>query len=266
MSAPPRTAGRARLSVRTLRTDRWWLPPLVTFLALFAFVVYGTIRAFMNVWYWVPEYHYLAPFYSPCLSTSCVPGSSHFGQPFPDLVPWVPPPLFVLPFVLGFRLTCYYYRKAYYRAFWASPPACAVTEPHARYTGETRFPLIMQNVHRYFFYPALLIAAVLTYDTVIAFHGADGGFGIGLGTLLMVANAVLLWAYTLSCHSCRHLVGGKLRHFSKHPVRYWLWTKATWLNGRHMLLAWSSLVSVALVDIYVMLVAAGAFPDLRLIN
>ncbi|WP_344678050.1 hypothetical protein [Saccharopolyspora taberi] len=265
MSAPP-TTGRARLSVRTLRTDRWWLPPLVTFLALFAFVVYGSIRAFMNEWYWVPEYHYLAPFYSPCLGAACVPGSSHWGQPLPDLGPLVPPPLFVLPFVLGFRLTCYYYRKAYYRAFWVSPPACAVAEPHARYSGERRFPLVLQNVHRYFFYAALLVAAILTYDTVIAFRGADGGFGIGLGTVLMVVNVVLLWAYTLSCHSCRHLVGGKLRHFSKHPVRYWLWSKATWLNGKHMLLAWSSLISVAAVDVYVMLVAAGVFSDPRLIN
>ncbi|MEV0086757.1 hypothetical protein [Saccharopolyspora sp. NPDC050642] len=266
MSAPPSASGRARISVRTLRTDRWWLPPLVTFLGLLAFVVYGLIRTFMNQWYWVPEYHYLAPFYSPCLSTACVPGSSHWGQPAPDLGPFVPPPIFVLPFVLGFRLTCYYYRKAYYRSFWASPPACAVTEPHRRYSGETRFPLIMQNVHRYFFYAALVVAAVLTYDTVIAFRGADGGFGIGLGTLLMVANVVLLWSYTLSCHSCRHLIGGRINHFSKHPVRYWFWTKVTWLNGKHMLLAWSSLVSVALVDLYVLLVASGAFPDPRLFN
>ena len=266
MSAPASATGRARVAARTLRTDRWWLPPLVTFLGLMAFIVYGLIRAFMNEWYWVPEYHYLAPFYSPCLSEACVPGSSHWGQPFPNLGPLIPPPIFVLPFVLGFRLTCYYYRKAYYRAFWFSPPACAVTEPHGRYTGETRFPLVAQNIHRYFFYAAIVVAAVLTYDTVIAFHGRAGGVGIGLGTVLMVINVLLLWAYTVSCHSCRHLIGGRITHFSRHPVRYWLWTKATWLNGRHMLLAWSSLVSVALVDLYVMLVASGAFPDPRLIN
>lgn len=264
MSAPTTPAGRARTSVRTLRTDRWWLPPLVTFLGLTAFVIYGLFRTFLNQWYWVPEYHYLAPFFSPCLSDSCVPGASHFfGLPLPA---WFPPPIIVLPFVLGFRLTCYYYRKAYYRSFWASPPACAVTEPHRRYTGESRFPLIMQNVHRYFFYAALLVAAVLTYDTVIAFHGSGGGFGIGLGTVLMVINVVLLWAYTLSCHSCRHLVGGRINHFSKHPVRYWMWTQVTKLNSKHMLLAWASLISVAVVDLYVLLIASGAFPDPRLIN
>ena len=68
------------------------------------------------------------------------------------------PALLILIFPLGFRLTCYYYRKAYYRGFWASPPACAVAEPHAKYTGETRFPLILQNIHRYFFYFAVLVA------------------------------------------------------------------------------------------------------------
>jgi hypothetical protein len=266
MSAPTVTTGRARITKRTLRTDRWWLAPLVTFLALFAFVIYGAIRAFMNKWYWVPEYHYLAPFYSPCLSTACVSGSSHWGQWLPNLTPVITPPLFVLPFVLGFRLTCYYYRKAYYRAFWVSPPACAVAEPHAKYRGEARFPLIMQNVHRYFFYAALIVALVLSYDTVIAFHGRDGGVGIGLGTILMVINVALIWCYTVSCHSCRHLMGGRLNHFSKHPFRYWMWTKISWLNGRHMLLAWCSLVSVAVVDLYVMLVASGAFPDPRLFN
>src|SRR5438067_1236350 len=72
------------------------------------------------------------------------------------------PALLILPFPLGFRLTCYYYRKAYYRSFWLSPPACAVADAHRRYTGERRFPLIFQNVHRYFFYLALPFAVLLT--------------------------------------------------------------------------------------------------------
>jgi hypothetical protein len=258
--------GRAKLSERTLRPDRWWLAPLGTFLGLTVFLIYGLVRTFMNDHYWVPEYHYLAPFYSPCLSDACQPGASHFGTPFPDLGWLITPPLFVLPFVLGFRLTCYYYRKAYYRAFWLSPPACAVAEPHRRYTGETRFPLIAQNSHRYFFYPAILVASVLTYDAVIAFHGKDGGFGIGLGTIVLVVNVVLIWAYTVSCHSCRHIMGGRLNHFSRHPVRYWMWTQISKLNGRHMQLAWVSLISVGLADLYVALVASGAITDPRLFN
>ena len=137
---------RAKISARTLRTDRWWLPPLVTFVGLERLGrSTRTVRVFMQKWYWVDDYHYLTPFYSPCVSEGCVPEAAHFGT--------VPAGLVVHP-VRGrsrcrscccFRLTCYYYRKAYYRAFWLSPPACAVAEPHKTYTGETRFPLIFQN-------------------------------------------------------------------------------------------------------------------------
>ncbi|WP_086830123.1 hypothetical protein [Allokutzneria sp. NRRL B-24872] len=266
MTASTGPTGRARIEARTLRTDRWWLSPLLTAAGLTAFVVYGLVRTFSNANYWVPQYNYLAPFYSPCLSDACVEGAAHFGRWFPDLGWLITPPLFVLPFVLGFRFTCYYYRKAYYRSFWLSPPACAVAEPHAKYTGERRFPLVMQNLHRYFFYAAIPVAGVLTYDAVIAFKGADGGVGVGLGTLIMVVNVALIWAYTLSCHSCRHIVGGKLTHFSRHPVRYRLWTTISKLNGKHMQLAWASLISVGLTDLYVALVASGVLTDLRLFN
>ncbi|MBF6070110.1 hypothetical protein IU443_14225 [Nocardia farcinica] len=257
---------RARIAERTLRTDRWWLPPLITVLGLAAFVVYATIRSFVRTAYWVPEYHYLTPFYSPCLSASCVPGSSHFGQPFPELPMWIPLGFVVLPFLLGFRLTCYYYRKAYYRSVWFSPPACAVAEPHRRYTGETRLPLIVQNAHRYFFYVALVVSVINTYDALVAFHGADGGFGFGLGNIVLLGNVILLWAYTLSCHSCRHIAGGRLKHFSAHPVRYWFWTQVSKLNTRHMALAWTTLGTLVLTDFYVMLVASDTISDLRFIN
>ena len=161
-------------------------------------------------------------------------------------------------------MTCYYYRKAYYRAFWLSPPACGVAEPHKAYSGETRFPLILQNVHRYFWYAAILVGLVLTFDTVLAFRNEDEEWGhMGLGTLLMVINIVLIWLYTLSCHSCRHTVGGRLRHFSKHPVRYRLWTWVSRLNVNHGRYAWYSLFSVALVDLYIYLLATNVIDDVR---
>jgi hypothetical protein len=257
---------RARIRQRTLRTDRWWLSPLLTSLGLATFIIYATIRSFVRTAYWVPEYHYLTPFYSPCLSDSCVPGSSHFGTLFGELPGIIPLGFVVLPFLLGFRLTCYYYRKAYYRSVWMSPPACAVAEPHAKYTGETRLPLIIQNVHRYFFYVALVVSLINTYDAITAFHGSGGGFGFGLGNIVLLVNVVLLWAYTLSCHSCRHVTGGRLKHFSKHPVRYWVWTQVTRLNTRHMALAWTTLGTLVLTDLYVMLVASGTISDLRFIN
>jgi hypothetical protein len=165
---------------------------------------------------------------------------------------------------MGFRLTCYYYRKAYYRAFWRSPAACAVREPHAKYTGETRIPLILQNLHRYFFWIALAFNAFLTYDAVIAFRSYGGQWGhMGLGTLVLVANAALLWLYSLSCHACRHAVGGRLKHFSSHPVRYRMWTLISRLNARHMEFAWISLGWVLLTDLYIRLVASGIITDVR---
>ncbi len=252
--------GRARIEGKTLRQDRWWLMPLSTFAVFVAFIIYATFRAFYGHDYYSAPY--LSPLYSPCFTDRCVSGSSDFGHPFS----WwqLSPALLVLIFPLGFRLTCYYYRKAYYRAFWLSPPACAVGEPHHGYTGETRLPLILQNIHRYFWYAALAVTLVLTYDTVISFRNADEEWGhLGLGSLIMVVNIVLIWLYTLSCHSCRHIVGGRLRHFSKHPVRYRMWTAVSKLNKDHAKYAWYSLFSVALTDLYIYLLASGVFDDPR---
>lgn len=259
--APQRASTeRAQIEARHLRTDRWWASPLVTAIVLIAFVIYATWRAFANSHYYSAPY--VSPFYSPCVASNCVsmPGGPDVGI----FGPWwgISPALLVLIFPLGFRLTCYYYRKAYYRSIWQSPTACAVAEPHKKYTGETRFPLILQNVHRYFFYLGLILNVLLTWDAVIAFRDAKGAWGhMGLGTLVLLANAALLWLYSLSCHSCRHAVGGRLKHFSRHPVRYRFWTLVSKLNTRHMLIAWVSLFGVALTDLYVYLVASNAFTD-----
>lgn len=257
-----REASRAAIRPRHLRTDRWWLTPLCSTVGLLAFIAYSTWRAFANADYYTAPY--VSPFYSPCLADNCVPMRD--GPNWALFGSWwgLSPALIILVLPLGFRLTCYYYRKTYYRGFWASPPACAVAEPRGGYTGETRFPLILQNAHRYFFYLAVLVASVLTYDTVLAFRDTHHAWGhMGLGTLILVVNVVLIWAYTLSCHSCRHIVGGRLRHFSRHPVRYRMWGWVSVLNGRHALLAWASLISIAVADCYVYLVATGAFDDPR---
>jgi hypothetical protein len=250
---------RAAIAERTLRTDRWWVQPLLTVVALGLFIVYATFRAFQNAHYFHEPY--ISPFYSPCLTTACE------GDTFPELFTgptWISPALYILIFPLGIRMTCYYYRKAYYRSFWLSPPACAVAEPHRRYTGETRLPLLGQNIHRYALYAALVINVILFYDAVLAFRDETGEWGhMGLGTLIFLANIVLIWAYTLGCHSCRHAVGGRLRHFSKHKVRYRAWTLVSKLNAQHARYAWLSLFSVAIADLYVYLLATGTITDLR---
>ncbi|KAA2254838.1 hypothetical protein F0L68_29075 [Solihabitans fulvus] len=260
MTAGTNAAGRAQIGARTLRTDRWWLQPALTVAALVAFIIYSTIRAFANTAYYAPPY--ISPFYSPCLTTNCVPGAGDVNL----VGDWwqLSPALIILIFPLGFRLTCYYYRKAYYRGFWASPPACAVAEPHGKYTGESRFPLVLNNIHRYFFYAGLVFNVILTYDVVLGFRDAQGNWGhAGLGTLVLLLNAAFLWVYSLSCHSCRHLIGGRLTHFSRHPLRYRMWTWLSKLNAQHMRYAWISLFWVAFTDFYVMLVASNTISDLR---
>ena len=256
--------GRAPISKPNLRIDNWRKSPILTFIGLSAFVLYGLIRTATQSDYYVSAYHYLSPFASPCVSSTCAQGASEFGTfgAFPAMVPLA---ILTLPFLLGFRLTCYYYRKAYYRAFWQSPVACAVPEPRGKYTGETRFPLIIQNAHRYFWMVAVLISLINTWDAIRAFHGT-AGFGFGLGNIILVVNVVLLWSYTMGCHSCRHITLGRINHFSKHPVRYWLYQQASRLNGKHMQLAWTTLATLCITDAYIALVSSGTISDLRFIG
>ncbi|MHB8218925.1 MAG: hypothetical protein ACYDHU_01175 [Acidimicrobiales bacterium] len=250
--------------VPTLRRDGWWVQPLVSATILIAFVAYSTWAAFVNKDYFVGATSHrdlLSPFYSPCLVASCVPGS----HPATVITWWtISPALLILIFPLGFRLTCYYYRRAYYRSIWLSPPNCAVADAHSSYSGETRFPLILQNAHRWFFYFGLILNVILTIDAVEAFREPGIGIGVSVGTLVLCVNAVLLWLYSLSCHSCRHLCGGQVKSFSEHPVRHRLWKLVTPLNAHHMKFAWASLIFVALTDLYVRLVASGTIPDHRL--
>jgi len=255
---------RAKISERTLRTDRWWLQPLITVSVLLSFIVYASFRAFENGNYFAEPL--ISPFYSPCLSAACAQGSSLLGQPFgifKILGMTFSPALFILIFPLGFRMTCYYYRKAYYRSFWASPPACAVAEPHVKYTGETRAPLIMQNSHRYFFYIGLIFNVLLTADAILAFRNPEKQWGhMSVGSLVLLANATFLWLYSASCHTCRHTIGGRLRNFSKHPIRYKAWTIVSALNHKHQEFAWVSLLGVAFADFYVRSVSTHLFTNL----
>jgi hypothetical protein len=257
------SSARAQIKERTLRNDKWWLQPAITVAVLVSFIIYATFRAFENANYFAEPL--ISPFYSPCLSTTCVEGASLFGQPFGKIFVFglaISPALLILIFPLGFRMTCYYYRKAYYRSFWMSPPACAVAEPHSKYTGETRAPLILQNGHRWFFFAGLIFNTILTVDAVLAFRNAEKEWGhMSVGTVVLMLNATLLWLYSLSCHTCRHTIGGRLRNFSKHPVRYKFWTWVSVLNHKHPVFAWISLFGVALADLYVRLVANGTITN-----
>lgn len=251
---------------RTARVGAWWLQPLLVFLALSAFVIYSTWAAFKGDHYRFGPY--LSPFYSPELFGDAL--HSWFGAK-PNAWPaWLPfsPALLILWAPGGFRLTCYYYRGAYYKAFWADPPSCAVGEPRKSYRGEGSFPLVLQNVHRYFLYLALPFLVFLAHDAwkAVWFTDASGqvSFGIGLGSIILTLNAVLLGGYTLSCHSLRHLVGGGCDQLSKMPIRQQTYRCVSCLNRKHMLWAWMSLFWVAFSDIFVRLCSMGIWPDWRL--
>ncbi len=242
---------------RTLRQDLWWVEPLLVVLGLGGFVVYTTWAALQNAHYYVAPY--LSPFYSPCISANC----SHVSLPL--IGSWwnLSPAILILWIPGGFRATCYYYRKAYYRSFFGSPPGCAVRDVAKSYAGETQFPLVLQNIHRYFFWLAGVVLIFLWWDAFLAFRFPDG-FGVGVGTLVLLLNAVLLSLYSLSCHSCRHMCGGHLDSFHAAPARYRMWEMVSRLNEKHMEFAWVSLIWVALTDLYVRMLAMGIIQDLRL--
>ena len=251
----------------TARRDVWWATPLAIFIGLSLFVVYATWAALQNAHYTYGPY--LSPFYSPELFGD----SPHawFG-PKPGWIPaWVPfsPALLILPFPGLFRFTCYYYRGAYYKAFWSDPPACAVGEPRNSYRGEQSLPLVLQNAHRYFMYVAVGFLFILSYDVWLALWFRDpatgaAAFGVGLGTVLLAVNVALLSCYTLGCHVMRHLAGGGYDEVSKHPICDRAYACSSALNNRHQLFAWLSLFSVAFADIYVRLCSIGIWTDLRI--
>ncbi|MDZ4771567.1 MAG: succinate dehydrogenase [Planctomycetota bacterium] len=254
----------------TSRRDNWWISPLLVFLGFAAFIVYSTWAAFQAQDYWLSGTNYLSPFYSPELFGDSP--HSWFG-PKPSWIPeWAPwsPAFLILWAPGGFRFTCYYYRGAYYKAFWADPVACSVGEPRDSYRGENSLPLILQNVHRYFLYVAIVFIGLLGYDAYKAlwFDNPAGGaqvFGIGVGTLVMSVNVILLGCYTFSCHSLRHLIGGGKDSLSSEPARMKAYACVSCINRKHMVFAWLSLFWVGFTDVYVRLCAKGIWHDWRIL-
>jgi len=252
---------------RTARRDAWWVQPLFVFVALSTFVVYATWAALQGEHYWSGSY--LSPFYSP----EIFGGSPHSwvgGRPgfWPAWLPFSPA-LLILWAPVGFRMTCYYYRGAYYKAFWGDPPSCTVGEPRQSYRGEHAFPLIVQNIHRYFLYVATLLLFFLAYDAWAATWFVDPAsgaesFGIGVGTLVLTINVLLLGSYTLSCHSVRHIVGGCADCLGDRSARRTAYDCASSLNKRHMWFAWASLFWVGFSDVYIRMLSMGVWSDWRL--
>jgi len=251
----------------TMRKDAWWIQPLVVFVVFSAFIVYATWAAFQGINY--AHENLLSPFYSPEIWGA----TDHAfmvrdGPPgwWPAFLPYSPAFL-ILWAPVSFRLTCYYYRGAYYKGFWADPIACSVGEPRKKYLGERHFPLVIQNIHRYTLPFALLLIVFLSLDAWRSFwfDTAGGGdqLGMSVGSIVLTLNVIFLAGYTFGCHSLRHLVGGGADIISRRPVRKIAYDCVTCFNRRHMMWAWISLVWVAFSDVYVRLCATGVWTNVR---
>lgn len=254
---PPRKpAGTAPQGLgATTRRDDWWSSPLGVGFWLAVLVLYSAFSALL----WKPLFGapfevdgYISPLFAAIFRDAGLP----LGLSPAILTLWIP---------VGFRVTCYYFRRAYYRAYLADPPACAVGEPtvHRRYRLETAFPFILQNLHRFFLYGALALLAMQWVEVVASFI-ADGRPRLGLGSVILLTDVVLLTSYVSSCHSLRHIVGGRLDCFScsrANRTRYSAWQRLSGLNQRHMVFAWASLFSVVVADLYVRLLALGFLAD-----
>src|SRR5215831_18803167 len=254
----------------TARKDTWWVQPLVwgvLFVVGFGYLSWGIIQPHN---YWAPPY--LTPLASPLIYGEGP--HAWFGHEAPSWWPsFLPllPGLFIIAFPGAFRISCYYYRGAYYKSLFADPLACDVGEHRKSYRGEAKWPFLIQNLHRYALYFALLFMVFLTYDVVKATRfpvspgSEETSFGIGIGTLLMAANVVFIGLYTFGCHSFRHLVGGVLDVMSRAPARKKVYDCVTCLNRRHGFYAMVSLYSMCATDIYIRCVAAGIITDFRII-
>jgi len=251
----------------TSRRDAWWIQPIAVFLGLSTFMVYSIWAALQGHHYTFASY--ISPFYSPEIFGSS-PHSWFGPMPawWPSFIPFSPA-ILILWAPGGFRFTCYYYRGAYYKAFWADPVACTVGEPRKSYLGERSFPLIMQNIHRYFMYLAVIFIGLLAFDAYQGFWFVDPAtgqnhFGVGVGSLLLTLNVCLLGSYTFGCHSLRHLIGGIFDQLSKHPARQKFYSCVTCLNKRHMAFAWMSLTTVGFSDLYIRMCSMGIWHDWRI--
>ena len=229
----------------TLRVDRWIVKPGLIALGLTAFIIYATVSSIFGIPYFGLDYAaegYHSPFFGIVIGETVLPA-------------WFSPAILVLWIQVLFRGTCYYFRGAYYKAFFLDPPACGVGEPkvHRRFAMENKFPFILMNAHRFALYLAFIPLVVLWWDLVVAMVH-DGTIRLGVGVFLIAADAILVSAYVFSCHSFRHLVGGNMDCFSCTATtqrRHGIWKWVSRANAHHGFYAWASLFSIILVDLYV---------------
>lgn len=249
------------------RKDTWWVEPVVFGVTFILFATYSLAVVIFDFDSGVAARsanlagtNYNSPFYGP--NPDKIFGSGWWPAvlPFAFFTLWAP---------FGFRGTCYYMRRVYYRSIFPlitsqGPPACAVDGLNTfkgKYKGETSFPWFLNNFHRYFLYAAIALGIFHWYE---AFHAMwfDGSLGLGVGTILAFVDAIFLTLYITSCHAFRHLLGGGVDKQGTTTNK--IWSFISGLNINHGRWFWYSLTSIWVWDIYLRLVSHGIITDLRL--
>ena len=242
-------------SFYTFRKDNWALKWFVFGLSFFIFALYSVLVIFFdffNGFYFSgdPTPLYISPFYGPPL----LPVMAVI--PFAVATLWIP---------FGFRGTCYYMRRVYYRSFFQSPPACTVTGISARkgkYSGETRFPWWVNHSHRYFLYGAILLGIYHWFEAILTLMHQDS-FYFGVGCILAFLDAICLTFYIVSCHAFRNLFGGGVKR--QNLVVNQIWGFTSKLNKHHGFWFWCSLFSIWLFDVYIRLLNLGILHEVRFV-
>ncbi len=264
----------------TDRVDGWQVEPILAGLALVVFIIYATFRALQNDPSQFPGTHYISPLYTPYLPHWAEMFGLHL--PFLEKVPgngnmgWIlSPALFILWVPAGFRATCYFYRRVYYRSLFTAPAACAVdVNPKSpliallgsgkKYMGEKALPMVLMNLHRYFFYLAAAFIGLHSIDVICSYFSPGfTGIRLGVGSLIITLDVVLLSLYVFSCHSWRHILGGQIDCFSSCPIneaRGHAFQRQSILNAKHGLFGWVSLGFVIVADIYLTALSRGIIP------
>jgi hypothetical protein len=183
--------------------------------------------------------------------------------------PFYSPTILIIPIPTLFRLSCYAYRKDYYRHLFEHPLGCSNAtrgeKETRKYTGERNAILQLWNYHRYFLYAGLLILPFFYYDV---FHSLtySGGLVVRLGSLILLANTLIVTAWTLSCHAFRHVIGGNIDCYScvyGGKTRKSIFDIQTWWNSHHEAIAWVSLITFFLTDLFLRALQAGLPVDFK---
>lgn len=240
----------------------WWFKPLLQGLVIIIFVAYTTATLFFSSVFGDGKFgNYRSPIFD-----IDVPQSVLNALHWPANNPFLPTALLVLWVPIGYRATCYYMRRIYYRSFFGNPPACAtngVDFRRGKYTGERFLPFILNNYHRYFLYAAIVVALIHWIELPNAFNMGTSShyqFGIGVGTIIIALDTLLLTFYVLSCHAFRHLFGGGSNCYSCSSLKtaeHKTWKVISVLNEYHGTFFWLSLISVMVADFYIRLLVPG---------